>query len=96
MLDINLKQYMREFLEMKMAQARGEATYFNVSPGILIRWDKDHIDLEDFLDEMWVFVTKKNMLDNFTGEMCKDCTSAKCATCKGVGFCLHNHQSKLR
>lgn len=62
-MKIEFKQYMREFLEQEMSKARGSGRNFNVAPGIIIRWDANNIDLEDFLDNMWVFITKREMQD---------------------------------
>lgn len=60
-LDIKLKQYLREFLEVKMYQARGTSKNFGVSPGIIVRDTADRVDFEMFLDEMWVFISQKNL-----------------------------------
>ena len=61
-LDIELKEYIRQYFRMKMEQARGTSKHFGVSAGIIIRDVAQEADLEDFLDELWVFITKKNQL----------------------------------
>ena len=61
MLDINLKQYLREYFMLKMNQARGQSKHFYTSAGIIIRDTREDAELEDFLDDMWVFISKKNM-----------------------------------
>lgn len=61
MLNINLKQYIREFLNRKMDEARGTSKNFHVSPGILIRDLPDHIEFEMFLDDLWFYMSKRNL-----------------------------------
>ena len=60
-LDIKLKGYIREYLEYKMIEARKGAKYSNVSAGIIIRDTVDKIEFEMFLDEMWLFISRKNL-----------------------------------
>lgn len=53
MLDIELKQYLREFLQGEMEESKK----MTVIPqgALMVREDQT----EDFLDRMWVFISKK-------------------------------------
>lgn len=62
-LDINIKQYIREFLNNKMLEARGSSKHFSVSPGIIIRDTNNETEMEGFIDDLWYFISKRNLQD---------------------------------
>jgi hypothetical protein len=50
MLDIHIKQYIRDYLNGKMQEQRQLSRVYRTVPAIIIRDD----ELETFIDEFWI------------------------------------------
>lgn len=58
MLDLKIKQFVREFIQMKLAEGRAKVP-FGAEPVFYVKQS----DSESFIDDLWVFINSKKMED---------------------------------
>lgn len=56
MLDIDIKQFIRDYFDLKMAKSRQESRIFGHYPALLIR---DGSEYEEFVDGLWLFIQQQ-------------------------------------